>query len=199
MAQLYLSPFWGQVDCLKKILACSGTGYHVVVCGGYLHFSNNLENPLHDLIKLRREYPNIILAKTRFEEEFMISADLAPERNYHFKRWVNPFSGIFSCITAYGLSIEDYLGEPDVFSNKLNQKILSEKHENFFNELKEGLIPEKVLNAIDASIHDQRAFREVYLFDSDGQVKQKWDLPPGLLQDYLKHSQSVLKGFINEH
>lgn len=199
MSNFFLSPFWGQIDCLKQLSPYLDNGDRVVLCGGYLHFSAGTKNTIDQLINLKIKHPTLIFAKTRFEEELLVASDLSPEKNYHFKRWINPFSGLFSCIESYGLSVSDYLSDPEVFSLQLRQRIIESGHEDFFTDLREEVIPQNVLEVIDQSIREQSSFREVVLYGDNLKKAGRFVLEKDFLAKYLRKTQSTLKDFSNEY
>lgn len=199
MSNFFLSPFWGQIDCLKQLSPYLDNGERVVLCGGYLHFSAGTKSTIDQLINLKTKHPNLIFAKTRFEEEFLVASDLKPEKNYHFKRWINPFSGIFSCIESYGLPVSDYLKDPEMFSLQLRQRIVENGHAEFFMHLIEDAVPQNVAEAIDQSIKQQSSFREVILYADNLKKEGQFALEKDFLVKYLIKAHSTLKDFSNEY
>lgn len=199
MSDFFLSPFWGQTDCLKQLSPILENGERVVLCGGYLHFSTGTRNVIDHLINLKIKYPKIVFAKSRFEEEFLIASDLSDEKNYHFKRWINPFSGIFSCIESYGLSASDYLKDPEAFSLELKYQIEQCEHDKFYTQLIEQAVPKNILDVIDQSIREQRSFREVILFRENLKKESVFNLEEDFLERYLTKTHATLKDFSNEY
>lgn len=199
MTDFLLGPIWGHSEILKQLIPYLESGKSVVLCGGYLHFSRHNENIINDLIRLKDKYPNVSFAKSRFEVELMIAAGLSPEKNYHFQRWINPFSGLLSCIEFYGLSVQDYFRDPEAFAPQLQQRIKFSGHEDFFQNLKAEIVPASMLKIIDENIQDKSAFRSVTLFTKELKPEKSWRLKEDLLEGYLVQSKSSLREFTNEY
>ena len=194
---LFLGPLWGQVEILEFLKPFLDDEKPITFYGGYLHFSDSRSDVIEKLSIIKMKYPHTIFSRSRFETELLILAGLAQEKNYHFKRWVNPFSGIFSCIKYYELSEKDFLNDPEKFSEKLKQKIIINGHLGFYQSLIDEKINQTIMSGFEAEITSFKAFNTINLYDNDTKLVSGWKSRSGIISSYLKYSQSILEEFAN--
>lgn len=186
--KVYIGPIWGQINILNQAHSLKSSN-ELVFYGAYAFFSNQNGKILSDLMYLSQQR-QVHFNLSRFEESFLILAGQQPEKNYHFKRWINPFSGIFAQLAIYGISFNQTFNNVENIASKIWYKVLENKHENFYSSLQKNLLPSVVVKKIEKSIEDGSAFRELTLYAEDGAVLEKVNLDYSLI---TRHIESITK------
>ena len=123
---LFTGPLWGQSEILLKSSYIT-SNEPLVLYGGYVFFDNGSKQAIDQLFYLKQKHSNLILNQSRFESYFLTLANRNPEKNYSFKRWINPMSGILAAMDNYDISAQELFEDPENINVVLNLKIEGKK------------------------------------------------------------------------
>ena len=191
--KVYVGPIWGQVNLLEEIFSKT-TDHEVVFFGGYFHFSESNSNIAKFFLN-HREVSSFNLS--RFENEILVLMNLQEEKNYHFKRWINPFSGILSFLNAYNTSLEALLADSERINETIEKKMNREVDYFFLKSWTEIKLPEAVDLKIENSIKDKTAFKKLSVYRASGETLFELKFKDNILENYISHSLEKLKEYEN--
>ena len=193
-ATIFLGPLWGHSKIINtsKIISVSNP---LVFFGGYLFFYKSEEDEIQNLLKLKECRNNILFNLSRFEDYFLTIAGINEEKNYQFKRWINPLSGILSAVEYYGITSDEIFAAPENIFSNLQSAIKLKNDEDFYGSLQSDLLPTKVLMEIEKSIGNKEAFSYLSLYDSDGVCLEKLPFSEKLIENYVTKCHDSIQRF----
>lgn len=188
--RVYVGPLWGH---FPSLLTSSDfiKSHEVVFFGGFQFFNYQTKDTVDQLIHLTDKSQNVKMNRSRFEESFLVLAGLAEEKNYHFRHWLNPFSGILSAVESYGMSAHQIVKSPASAGDELSSQIRAKEHFRFYQSLLPKLINENVEKLIEKSISDRTSFQNISIYDEAGKIVAQESQKPQLLQNYI--NQTLMK------
>lgn len=191
---VFLGPLWGNSQLINSSKVAS-INNPLVFYGGYLFFSNSSDDEIQKLLTLEEKRKNVHFNLSRFEEYFLTIAGFQEEKNYQFRRWINPLSGILSATEYYGISTEELFATPENISLKLKKDIKFKKDLIFYEKLQPNLIPPSVLVQIENSIESKDAFKQLSLYDSSGNCLEKLAFPEMIVDSYVSKCHESIGKF----
>lgn len=194
MINVFVGPLWAN-QCEELIRPFLNERYNINFYGGYNFFGKHGLETIDWLLVIKSKHP-IKLRMSRFEEHFLITANILSEKNFNFRRWINPFSGIISAIESYHLATQEIFENPEKLHEKLRDQILKCGHFDFYQSLESNSIfPVDVLSKIENSILTRLAFEQLSIYDEKGEVLSTIKIDNALIDQYLSHVQSELDRF----
>lgn len=183
MKNFYVGPLWGNV-CSELLILPELKGGRIHFFGAYGFFgTEGLE--VVDWLNLHKNKAELRFNKSRFEEYFLVLSNLASEKNYNFRRWINPLSGIVSCVSSYGIMPSEVFEDPENLHKKLIVNIEEAGHLSFYKGLEENLFPPIVEDLIEQSIRNREAFKLLKIYDEKGQVAHTIEFKTDFLNIHL--------------
>ncbi len=189
--KVYVGPIWGQV-CLLEDIFSKTPNHEVVFFGGYFHFSEPNSNIANFFLK-HREASSFNIS--RFENEILVLMNFQEEKNYHFKRWINPFSGILSFLKTYNTSLEAFLADPERLNETIEKKMNHEVDYLFLKSWTKNNLPDAVELQIENSIEDKTAFKKLSVYRANGETFFELKFKENILENYISDSLEKLKEY----
>ena len=189
--KVYVGPIWGQVNLLEEIFSQT-SDHEVIFFGGYFHFSEPNSSIAQKFSNLS---DSASFNLSRFENEILVLMNLQEERNYHFKRWINPFSGILSFLGTYNTSLEEFLSDSERINEILEKKMNNEVDYFFLKSWSNQELPEAVKLQIENSIEDRTAFRKLSVYFASGEKCFELNFKKDVLENYISDSLEKLREY----
>ncbi len=193
MKSFYVGPLWGNV-CSEVLMLPELQGGRIHFFGTYGFFGTSGREVV-DWLNSHKEKLELRFNKSRFEEYFLVTSNLANEKNYHFRRWINPLSGIVSCISSYGIKSFELFDDPENLYKKLLVNIEEAGHLSFYKELEDNLFPKMIEDLIEQSIETRNAFKFLKIYDETGQVVKEIEFQTDFLTAYLSETLRSIEQF----
>lgn len=193
MKKIYIGPLWGKLPS-DLLSAQELQGAEIFFYGGYNFFDSSDAHLINRLEENKDKLP-LRFNLSRFEEYFLIACDLITEKNYSFKRWINPLSGILSLMDLYKVRVFDFFDHPEAIHHSLLPQLEKAGHLNFYKALESGLFPLKIENLIEESIQNREAFKELCIYNEEGEVIISKKMDSSFLSQYIEKTLKIIADY----
>lgn len=193
MKNIYIGPLWGNV-CRELLTLKELQGAQAHFFGGYNFFGTDGLKVV-DWLNTHKSEIELKFNKSRFENYFLVTCNLSNEKNYNFRRWINPLSGIVSAVQSYGIEASDFFDDPENIYNALLKKIDEVGHLPFYQKLENQLFPKVVEDLIEQSIETRDAFKVLKIYDEQGEVIYSLEFQNDFLKAYLEKTLDLIERY----